>query len=212
MNKQHVFEQIKHNKVFSVIRDYDRFKPYDIARALIDGGLTSLEISMDIPNAIEIIQKLNSENILLGACSVITAQQVQEALLAGAKFIDTPILEMSVIKFSKGDAQVPVIVGATTANEAYQNWKLNTLYTKIFPTAELGGVNYISYLVHIMPFLRLVASSGITMEDYTKYLDAGAIAVALGRCLYEEATCLSDITKNAKQVRESLNKYIEINH
>lgn len=209
MTKKAVLDYISKNRVFSLIRNGEKFAPYDIARALIDGGLTSIEISMDIPNALEIIEKLHHENILLGACSVITAQQVQNSIQAGAQFIDTPVQEMSVIRFSKGDAKVPLIVGATTANEAYQSWKLNALYTKIYPTKELGGVDHIAYMMHIMPFLRLIASSGITPNDFVDYLEAGAAAVCLGRTLYNDANTLSDITKLAKEVKGKLENYLE---
>jgi len=209
MTKKAVLDYISKNRVFSLIRNGEKFAPYDIARALIDGGLTSIEISMDIPNALEIIEKLRAENILLGACSVITAQQVQNSIQAGAQFIDTPVQEMSVIRFSKGDAKVPLIVGATTANEAYQSWKLNALYTKIYPTKELGGVDHIAYMMHIMPFLRLIASSGITPSDLVEYLEAGAAAVCLGRTLYNDANNLSDITKLAKEVKTKLEVYFE---
>ncbi len=210
MTKQMVVDYISKNRVFSLIRAGEAFAPYDIARALIDGGLTTIEISMDLPNALEIIEKLKNEDMLLGACSVITAQQVQNAIQAGAQFIDTPVLEMSVIKFSKGDAKVPLIVGASTANEAYQSWKLNTLYTKLFPTKELGGVDFIAYMMHIMPFLRIIAGGGITPEDFTRYLDAGATAVALGRNLFEGANSLKEITAKARIVKTKLEQYIEM--
>ncbi len=209
MTKEQVLEHINKNRVFSVIRDDGTFAPYDVARALIDGGLTTIEISMDIPNAIEIIEKLQPENILLGACSVITAQQVQQAIQAGAQFIDTPVMEMSVIKFSKGDAKVPLIIGASTANEAYESWKLNTLYTKIFPTKAMGGVKYIAYMMRIMPFLRLIASSGISTKDFTEYLEVGAVAVGLGRKLYADAANFQEITMRAKAVKTKLEIYLE---
>ncbi len=209
MTKEKVLEHISRNRVFSVIRDDGDFAPYDVARALIDGGLTTIEISMDIPNSIEIIEKLQPENILLGACSVITAQQVQAAIKAGAQFIDTPVMEMSVIKFSKGDMKVPLIIGASTANEAYQSWKLNTLYTKIFPTKAMGGVKYIAYMMKIMPFLRLIASSGISMKDFTEYLEVGASAVGLGRKIYTHADSLKEITDRAKAVRQRLEEFLD---
>lgn len=209
MTKEFVLKHIKKNRVFSLIRCECEFAPYDAARALIDGGLTTIELSMDIPNVTEVFEKLKPENILLGACSVITAQQVQSAIQAGAQFIDTPVLEMSVIKFSKGDAKVPLIVGASTANEAYESWKLNTLYTKIFPTKEMGGVDYIAYMMHIMPFLKLIASSGITPDDFTDYLDAGAAGVGLGRALYKDVSSLNEITLKAKKIRKKLDEYLE---
>ena len=210
MIKEQVLGHISKNRVFSVIRDDGKFAPYDIARALIDGGLTTIEISMDIPNAVEIIEKLSTQDVLVGACSVLTAQQVQQAIQAGALFIDTPVMEMSVVKFSKGDAKVPLIIGASTANEAYQSWKLNTLYTKIFPTKAMGGVKYIAYMMRIMPFLRLIASSGISMKDFTEYLDVGAAAVGLGRKLYGDASDLNEITSRAKSVKTKLVEYLEL--
>jgi len=209
MTKDLVLKHIKKNKVFSLIRNECKFAPYDAARALIDGGLTTIELSMDIPNVTKVFEKLKPENILLGACSVITAQQVQCAIQAGAQFIDTPVMEMSVIKYSKGDAKVPLIVGASTVNEAYESWKAHTLYTKIFPTKELGGADYIAYLMHIMPFLKLIASSGVTAEDFTDYFDAGAVAVGLGRNLYKDVSSLNEITLKAKAIRKKLDEYIE---
>lgn len=210
MTKEQVLEHINKNRVFSIVRDDGPFAPYDVARALIDGGLTTIEVSMGIPNAIEIIEKLQPENILLGACTVITAQQVQQAIQAGAQFIDTPVMEMSVIKFSKGDMKVPLIVGASTANEAYESWKLNTLFTKIFPTEAMGGVEYIAYIMKIMPFLRLIATTGISPENFTEYLDVGAFAVGLGRKLYADAENLGVITKRAKTVKAKLEDYLNL--
>ena len=87
--------------------------------------------------------------------------------------------------------------------------KLNALYTKIYPTKELGGVEHIAYMMHIMPFLRLIASSGITPDDFVYYLKAGAAAVCLGRTLYNDANTLSDVTKLAKEVKSKLENYLE---
>ena len=64
-------------------------------------------------------------------------------------------------------------------------------------------------MMRIMPFLRLIASSGISMKDFTEYFDAGVAAVGLGRKLYGDATSLSEITTRAKLVKTKLVEYIE---
>ncbi len=207
--KQKLLEHINSNKVFSIIRSDEKFEPLKIAKALIEGGLTTIEISLDIPNAGDIISELSKENdILLGACSVITVQQASCAIKAGAMYIDTPVFDMSIVKFAKGMG-TPLIMGASTANEAYASWKLNSTLTKIFPTKAMGGVQYISDILRMLPFLTILASSGIEITDFVDYLKAGAAAVGIGKSLYADAKSYDDITNNAKIVRRKLKEYFD---
>ena len=207
--KQKLLEHINNNKVFSIIRSHEKFEPLNIAKALIDGGLTTIEISLDIPNATDIISELSKESdILLGACSVITAKQTSCAIEAGAMYIDTPVFDMSIVKFAKG-FDTPIIMGASTANEAYASWKLNSTLTKIFPTKAMGGVQYISDILRMLPFLNLIASSGIEIDDFVDYLKAGATAVGIGKSLYTDAKSYNEITENAKTVRKLLKAYFD---
>ncbi|MDD3594566.1 MAG: bifunctional 4-hydroxy-2-oxoglutarate aldolase/2-dehydro-3-deoxy-phosphogluconate aldolase [Candidatus Gastranaerophilales bacterium] len=208
MKKQNVLAHLEKSKVFTVIRESKNFKTLDVVKALVKGHLTTIEISMDIPNAIEIIREMSKDNkVLLGACSIITTCQAQAAVDAGAQFLDTPVIEMSIVKFAKG-VDVPLIMGASTANEAYESWKLNTLLTKIFPAKDMGGAEYISDIMRAMPFLKLIATSGVEIDDFLDYIEAGAIAVGLGKSLFENAKSLEEITQRALLVREKLDKYL----
>jgi len=204
-----VIQKILKNKVFAVVRSDDHKKAIDISKALIDGGFTDIEITASCKNSCCAISEIASiEGINVAAGSIITNQQADLAVKAGAKLIVSPVLEMSLLKHCR-ESKIPIITGASTANEAYNAWKLGVSVTKIFPAAAMGGPEYIKDILKPMPFLNIMPTSGVQINDFVDYLKAGAVAVGMGHALYEDENSYAAITKNAQKVSKILKDYID---
>ena len=125
-------------------------------------------------------------------------QQAEKAIEAGAEILSSPIFQMNLVKISK-DKAIPLMAGVSTANEAYNAWKTRVPLLKIFPAKDLGGVLYIQDLLRPMPFLNVVPSGNIDLKDVPAYLEAGAVAVGVGRGFYKDSS-FAEITKKAREI------------
>lgn len=195
--QEYLIRQIGKQKIYPIIRENNPDKVIDKAKALIDGGINIIEITIEndlIYNAIEEV----SENATVVAGGIITEEQAVESLNAGAKILSSPVFQMNMVKISK-DKKVPLIASVTTSNEAYTAWKTRVPLMKIFPASALGGKLYIEDLLRPMPFLNLMPSGNIALYEVCDYLRAGAFAVGVGRGFYEDST-LEEITKKAKDI------------
>ena len=197
-------EEIYKNKIVAVIRAEDAKEATEKAQAMYDGGIRVFEITVEHSNVLPAIGDINNlQGAVAMAGGVITAMSAQEAVEHGAKLIVSPVFQLNLAKYCLGN-KIPHIATVSTPNEAYNAWKSRIPIIKIFPAKPMGQSEYIEDILRPMPFLNLMPSGGISLDDFKTYLDAGAIAVGLGRCLYKEAT-LKEITERAKFVLNELN-------
>lgn len=204
MNYINPIQAIYNNKIVSVIRAESSKEAIEKAQAMIQGGLKVFEITVEkgvIIPAIEHLRK--NKDIVVMAGGIITSMRAQEAIEAGAQAIVAPVFQGSLLKFCLGK-QTPHIATVSTPNEAYNAWKSRIPIIKIFPAKSMGQVEYIEDVLRPMPFLNLMPSGGISLDDFTDYLKAGATAVGMGRCLDKDAT-LKEITQRAKYAVSQLN-------
>jgi len=209
IKKSNIVDSMEKNKIFAVVRTNNAQKSIEISNALIEGGINIIEITMGYEDASIAIQELSkNENVSIAAGSVITADQAEKAISAGAKLIVSPILEMRLIKLCRAK-KIPIITAAATPTEAYEAWKLGVNIIKIFPAKALGGPNYIKDILTPMPFLHLMPTGGVDFDNFIDYLNAGAVAVGIGNAFYADETDFSLITKKAKNAMDKLNYYLE---
>ena len=201
MNKN-LIEVLGEEKIFPIIRSKDKDTVINATRALIDGGIKIVEINLESPQVYEAINILSKEKIDICAGGVITSIQARAAIQSGAKLLSSPIYQMNLVKISK-DSQVPIIAGASTANEAYNAWKARVPLIKLYPVTALGGVSYIEDLLRPMPFLKVLAQGDVKINEAKSYIKAGAYAVGIGRDLYDGYS-YSEITDRAKYLLKSL--------
>ncbi len=190
-------ESIYNNKIIAVIRAEEPKEAVEKAKAMMEGGLRVFEITVEKGSLIPAVEELcKNKNITVTAGGIITSMRAQEAINAGARVIVSPVFQISLLKFCAGN-KIPHIATVSTANEAYNAWKSRIPIIKLFPAKSMGQVEYLEDLLRPMPFLKLMPSGGITIDDFTDYLKAGAIAVGIGRSLYKDAS-LKEITERAK--------------
>ncbi|HQY06285.1 MAG TPA: bifunctional 4-hydroxy-2-oxoglutarate aldolase/2-dehydro-3-deoxy-phosphogluconate aldolase [Lacunisphaera sp.] len=159
-----------------------------LVQALADGGFTALEITMNSPGAAaQIHAAVNKagDRIAIGAGTVTSLAELDEAHTAGASFIVTPIVVPEVITecVRRG---LPVFPGAFTPTEVHQAHRLGATMVKLFPANRLGP-GYVRDLQAPLSSVRLLATGGITPEVIPEYVAAGVAGFGIGSPLLTPA-------------------------
>lgn len=193
MNKS-LINVLGEEKVFPIIRNSKRSAVVNTAKALADGGIKVVEVNVESQEVYEAIEEISS---FIDVCAggIITSTQAQAAIQSGAKLLSSPIFQMNLVKISK-DRGIPLIAGASTANEAYEAWKSRIPLIKLYPITAMGGVLYVEDLLRPMPFLNVLVQGNVKINEAAAYLNAGAYAVGIGRDLYEGLS-YAEISKRA---------------
>jgi 2-dehydro-3-deoxyphosphogluconate aldolase/(4S)-4-hydroxy-2-oxoglutarate aldolase len=182
MNKIEIIEKIKQEKIISVVRYKDQEKIEKIVESIIEGGINLIEITMTIPNAIEIIKKLENKykdsNVIIGAGTVVDFQIAKEAIDVGAQFVVSPILNKEIIKVCN-ELNIVTIPGIATPTEAYEAMKSGAEILKLFPS-NIFKPNIIKTLKGPFPEIKLMPTGGINLDNMNEWIDNGAIALGIG--------------------------------
>ncbi|NHC38360.1 bifunctional 4-hydroxy-2-oxoglutarate aldolase/2-dehydro-3-deoxy-phosphogluconate aldolase [Bacillus sp. MM2020_1] len=203
-------EEIKKRAVVAVIRGASVETIIPMAHALKEGGVTALEITMETPKALAIIEKaadVFGDEIFVGAGTVLDAETARAAILSGAKFVFSPTVRKETIEMTKryGVISVP---GAFTATEILTAYEYGADVIKVFPAGSVGP-GYFKNLAGPLPHIPLMPTGGIDMENAKDYIRAGAVAVGVGSSLVNPKKALTDdylrlITENARKLMEEV--------
>jgi 2-dehydro-3-deoxyphosphogluconate aldolase/(4S)-4-hydroxy-2-oxoglutarate aldolase len=148
-------------------------------------GLTTVEITMNTPGAVDIIRhaiKEHGNDLNIGAGTVCSATDLDLALDAGAQFIVAPIINEEVIAPCV-QKNIPVFPGAYTPTEIYRAWKLGADMVKIFPATSPG---FIKEIKAPLGQIKVLPTGGINLANFTDYLDAGASGLGMGSQLFDK--------------------------
>jgi 2-dehydro-3-deoxyphosphogluconate aldolase / (4S)-4-hydroxy-2-oxoglutarate aldolase len=172
-------------KVIAVIRSDDPDLALLMAKAMAKAGIDLIEITWNSHKPTQIIETLKQQlpNCLIGAGTILTKQQLQEAINCGGKFIFSPHTNISLIKEAI-KFNIPIIPGALTPTEIVRAWQNGATAVKVFPIEAMGGVNYLKNLQSPLGHIPLIPTGGVTMENAKFFLEAGAIAVGLSGQLF----------------------------
>jgi 2-dehydro-3-deoxyphosphogluconate aldolase/(4S)-4-hydroxy-2-oxoglutarate aldolase len=185
MKKEAILSKLRTEKVVALIRAESPDGLLDCAKALAEGGLTSIELTMTTPGALRMLEKASAElpDFLFGLGTVLDAETARAGILAGAKFIVTPALRPDVITLCRRYS-VPVFSGAFTPTEIVNAWEAGADAAKVFP-AEFFGPAYIKSIKAPLPHIELLPTGGVNAENVGEFLKAGAFATAAGSSLVE---------------------------
>jgi 2-dehydro-3-deoxyphosphogluconate aldolase/(4S)-4-hydroxy-2-oxoglutarate aldolase len=177
------------------------------AETVYEAGIQVVEITMTVPNAIDVITQLakNYPNFIIGAGTVLDAETAERCVDAGARFITSPGLVPDVLEYTlKSD--VVAIPGALTPSEVIAAWKAGADFVKIFPCAQVGGDQYIRALKIPLPQISLIASGGVNQLTAANFIFAGASSLGIGSELMPRKA-LS--TRQDQWIRELARRFIE---
>ncbi len=152
-----------------------------LARALCAGGVPVAEVTFRAAGAATAI-KLMAEacpEMLVGAGTVLTTQQVDEALAAGAKFIVTPGLDPDLVKYCQSK-NLPIYPGCTTPTDYHTAYKLGLEVLKFFPAEQSGGLAKIKAMSAPFPMFKVMPTGGISLKNLSEYISAPMIAACGG--------------------------------
>jgi 2-dehydro-3-deoxyphosphogluconate aldolase/(4S)-4-hydroxy-2-oxoglutarate aldolase len=192
-----------------VLRSRSAAEAHALVEAMVAGGVTVMEITMTVPGAIGVIESLRNkygDRLLLGAGTILDAQQCAAAIEAGAEFVVSPSLHREVISRTKelGKVSIP---GALTPTEVVTAWNAGADYVKVFPCSAVGGPSYLKALRAPLPHLRLIPTGGVTLETAAQYLRAGAVALGVGSDLVNTAALAQG---KPEVITEMARKYLEV--
>ncbi len=204
MNKTEVIEKIKATGIIPVIRTDSAKKAQTVIAALVRGGIDVLEVTLTIPGAVELIERLTNEYktaALFGAGTVLNKDAAQKCVEAGAEFIVSPILNLETVAFCNQN-KIAVMPGALTPTEIQIAWQAGADMVKIFPISAMGGVSYLKAVKAVFPQYEFVPTGGVNLENALEYIQAGAFAVGMGGELTKEEE--SVITRHALNLRDKI--------
>lgn len=151
-----------------------------LADALVRGGLACVEVTLRTPDALNAVRSFAKRtNLLAGAGSVRTAQQVDQAVDAGARFIVSPGFSDGVVHRCR-DLDVPVLPGVATATEVMRAFDADLDVVKVFPASGLGGPAGVRTLAAPFPGMRFVPTGGIGPSELAEYLRIPAVLAVGG--------------------------------
>jgi len=202
-------EFVKKNKIFAVIRTNTPEKASTAIKAMIEGGVRLIEVTMTTPEACRIIaENVGREGVLVGAGSVTTVEEAEAAIKAGARFLISPVYQPQVVKLAK-EQGLGVACGALTPTEIHQAWQQGADLVKIFPIDAMGGVEYLKTIRGPLPKIRVLVSGNIDKKNFITYLDAGAYAACFGSSLIEPEALEKNHVDKIAQAARSLVKSLE---
>ena len=152
-----------------VVNDAEDAVP--IARALVDGGLPVIELTLRTPMALDAIERIATEvpDILLGAGTIVDTTQPKQALAAGAQFLVSPGSTPS-LRAAMRDSGLPHLPGVATVSEVMPLLEDGYTDMKFFPAEPAGGAPYLKAIHSPVPAARFCPTGGITPMNLAQYL------------------------------------------
>jgi 2-dehydro-3-deoxyphosphogluconate aldolase/(4S)-4-hydroxy-2-oxoglutarate aldolase len=181
-------EALATTRVVAILRAENASRAEAVVDVLLQNGIRSLELTMTTRGALEVVQRLAArvpDGTDLGVGTVLTAEEVDRAVDAGARFVVSPSVVPAVIEAATrhGIASYP---GAFTPTEIHAAWTAGASAVKLFPGGALGP-GYLTAVRAPLPDIPLVPTGGVAIEAVGAWLDAGAAAVGLGGPLLGDA-------------------------
>ncbi len=212
MSKADVLMRIQESGLLPVLRASSVEEALALAKAIEAGGIVALEVTMTVPDAVEVIRSLvrqAGDRLLIGAGTVLDPETARACMLAGAAFIVSPALNLKTIEICHRYS-VPVIPGALTPTEVVTAWEAGADVVKVFPCSALGGAKYLKALKAPLPQIELIPTGGVSLSTAAEFLAAGAFALGVGADLVNPQAIADGkpeiITQAARQYIEIIRK------
>ncbi len=189
MDKQDVLATLKRGGLVPILRTPTAADALGIAELLIAHGITTVEIPLSVPGAIDAIAEFSRRHgtsALVGAGTVLDPAAAEACLRAGARFIVCPGFDAPTVKFCNASDLV-VLPGALTPTEILTAWRAGADMVKVFPVSAVGGASYIRAIKAPLPQIPLCPTGGVTAETAAEFIRAGASALGVASDLVDVA-------------------------
>src|SRR3954465_12807014 len=207
MSKEQNLRRVLDSGIVAVVRSPDSGALVEACRALADGGVTVVEITMTVPDALDVVRAVRlalGDRILLGAGTILDVETARAALLAGAEYLVAPTLNLDVIRLCQRYSKI-MMPGCLTPTEILTAWEAGADIVKVFP-AEVVGPAFFKAVRAPLPQVRLMPTGGVVLTPGGAFLKAGACCLGVGGQLVE-AKAVAE--RNFDRIRELARQYVE---
>jgi 2-dehydro-3-deoxyphosphogluconate aldolase/(4S)-4-hydroxy-2-oxoglutarate aldolase len=208
MSKESQLKQVLDCGIVAVVRSPDSKQLVDVARALADGGISVIEITMTVPGALDVVRQVRDalgDRILLGAGTILDPETARAALLAGAEYLVAPTINFDVIRLCQRYDRL-VMPGAFTPTEILAAWEAGADIIKVFP-ADVVGPAFFKAVRGPLPQIRLMPTGGVDLTTAAAFLKAGACCLGVGSQLIEPRTVAE---RNFDRIRDLARQYVAV--
>src|ERR1700739_2941409 len=208
MSKETQLRRVLDCGIVAVVRSPDSQQLVEVARALADGGVTVVEITMTVPDALDVVRAVRralGDRVLLGAGTILDPETARAALLAGAAYLFAPTVHFDVIRLCQRYGKL-VMPGAFTPTEILSSWEAGADIVKVFP-AEVVGPAFFKALRGPVPQIRLMPTGGVDLTTAAAFLKAGACCLGVGGHLVDpRAVAAGDFNR----IRDLARQYVAV--
>jgi 2-dehydro-3-deoxyphosphogluconate aldolase / (4S)-4-hydroxy-2-oxoglutarate aldolase len=204
-----VVRDIEAGGVVAVLRLTGAAQLRAVAEALAEGGVRAIEVTMTVPGAVPLIEELGASlprDILVGAGTVLDPETARQVILAGARFVVSPVFNREVVSLCHR-YDVAAMPGCFTPTEILAAWEAGADMVKVFPATALGP-GFFRDVHGPLPQVRLMPTGGVTRENAGDWIRAGAVAIGVGTALVTKkavaAGRFDEITASARQFVEAV--------
>ena len=205
-------KRVKDAGLVAIVRAPSADEALGTVEAIHAGGVSIIEVTMTVPGAIGVLEKLAAKlggKVLLGAGTVLDPETARACILAGAEFLVSPTLNLKVVELTRRYSKVSVPAGLTPT-EIVTAWEAGADFVKVFPCGTLGGAEYIKALKAPLPQVEMVPTGGVSLENCGGFFKAGAAAVAVGGELVDKKAVAEKrwdaVTKTAQAFADAVRK------
>jgi len=187
MDKQQVLRRVAEVGVVPVVRADSAEQAMQVIEAIKAGGVDVLEVTMTVPGAVRVIERLADrygDQIVLGAGTVLDPETARACILAGATFVVSPALNTGTVEMCRRYS-VAVLPGALTPTEVVTAWQAGADVVKVFPCGALGGAKYLKSLKAPLPQVEMIPTGGVSLKTAAEFIEAGALALGVGADLVD---------------------------
>lgn len=209
MDKKKIVEQIESLGLVPVVRASSADEAMQAIDAIKAGGVNVLEITMTVPGAVRVIEKVADKygsDVLVGAGTVLDPETARACLLAGAQFIVSPALNLATIELCHRYS-APIAPGVLTPTEVITAWNAGVDFVKVFPCGSVGGASYVKNLKGPFPQVKIIPTGGVSLTTAADFIKAGASALGVGTDLVDVKAIREG---NAHIVTERARQFVEI--
>ena len=176
-----VIEQLSRIGIVPVIAIDDAEKAVPLAKALVAGGLPAAEVTFRTAAGEEAIRRIAAEvpEMLVGAGTVLSTQQVDEAKAAGAQFVVTPGMDPDIVAYCQ-KIGMQIFPGCSTPTDLHTAYKFGLNVVKFFPAEQSGGLAKIKAMSAPFSMLKFMPTGGISLKNLAEYIKNPVIAACGG--------------------------------
>jgi 2-dehydro-3-deoxyphosphogluconate aldolase / (4S)-4-hydroxy-2-oxoglutarate aldolase len=211
MNRAQNLDRLLSDGLVAILRTNTAAPLDELVSVLVEAGVETIEITLTIPGALAALERLSAQwggRVLLGAGTVLDAPTARLAILAGARFLVSPCVDLPTIEMCHR-YDVLAIPGALTPTEVLAAWNAGADIVKIFPS-DVMGPDYFAAIRRPLPQIRMMPTGGITLDSIPQFIAAGACAIGAGGTL-TPATAVqtrdwAHVTELARQFRAAISR------